>query len=126
MGSNAHVVGLIADILDRSRISGVARAVGVEVEFASDPDELEALISPETRSILVDLSDPEVRPVEAILRTVAARSNDSGLPRLVGFAPHSDKTGIRAAREAGCDEVLVRSAFFRRLSLLLAEGLEEE
>ena len=43
------------------------------------------------------------------------------LPRLrrahtVGFASHVDKALLAAAREAGCDEVLPRSAVFRRLA----------
>jgi hypothetical protein len=34
----------------------------------------------------------------------------------VGFGSHVDKTLLDAAHQAGCDEVLARSAVFRRLA----------
>lgn len=122
----ADVVGLVADVLDRSRIQGVARAVGTDVEFAASPDELLSLIDPGTRTVFVDLSDSKVRPFEAIVRITTGRVADSRPPTLIGFIAHTDREGSAAAKEAGCDEVLARSAFFRRLSLVLAETTEQD
>lgn len=122
----ADVVGLVADVLDRSRIQGVARAVGTDVEFAANPDELLDLIDPETKTVFVDLSDSKVRPFEAIVRVSAYRGADSAHLTLIGFIAHTDKEGSEAAVEAGCDEVLARSAFFRRLSLVLAETNKQD
>ncbi|RIK05258.1 MAG: hypothetical protein DCC49_12665 [Acidobacteria bacterium] len=122
----ADVVGLVADVLDRSRIQGVARAVGTDVEFAADPDELLELIDASTRTVFVDLGDTRVRPFEAIVRVGASRGADSTLPTLIGFISHTDKEGTAAAKEAGCDEVLARSAFFRRLSQVLAETTNQD
>jgi hypothetical protein len=56
--------------------------------------------------VVVDLAHPRVLEI---------------LPRLgqahtVGFASHVDKALLDAASEAGCDEVLARSAVFRRLA----------
>lgn len=118
----SEVVGLVVDILDRSRIVGVARAVGTDVDFAEDPDELEQKITEDTTTVFVDLGDSKVRPFEAIVRIVARRTEGDRRPTLIGFIPHADKDGISAAKEAGCDEVLARSAFFRRLSLVFAEA----
>ncbi|MEM7341365.1 MAG: hypothetical protein AAF467_22100 [Actinomycetota bacterium] len=39
--------------------------------------------------------------------------------RVIGFGPHVDSTGHRKAVEAGYDEVLPRSVFFKRLPDLL-------
>lgn len=122
----AEVVGLVADVLDRSRIQGVARAVGTDVDFASDPDALLDLIDAATKTVFIDLSDSKVRPFEAIVRISAMRGSDSALPALIGFIAHADKAGSEAAAEAGCDEVLARSAFFRRLSLVLAETTNQD
>lgn len=122
----ADVVGLVADVLDRSRIQGVARAVGTEVEFAATPDELLSLIDTATTAVFIDLSDSKVHPFEAILRITAERGTDGGSPKLIGFIAHTDKVGSEAARKAGCDEVFPRSAFFRRLSMVLAERAKQE
>jgi hypothetical protein len=40
--------------------------------------------------------------------------------RVVGFGSHVDRARLEAAREAGCDEVLARSAFFARLAGIVA------
>jgi hypothetical protein len=40
--------------------------------------------------------------------------------RVIGFGPHVDDELLQAARTAGVDEVLPRSAFFRRLTPILA------
>ncbi len=40
-------------------------------------------------------------------------------PRIVAFGPHVREDLLAAAREAGADEVLTRSAFVRRLPALL-------
>lgn len=122
----ADVVGLVADVLDRSRIQGVARAVGTDVEFASDPDELLNLIDDSTVTVFIDLSDSKVRPFEAIVRIGAIRRAGGEPPALIGFIAHADKEGSAAAKEAGCDEVLARSAFFRRLSLVLAKSTSQD
>jgi hypothetical protein len=39
--------------------------------------------------------------------------------RTIGFGSHVDHDLLDAARAAGCNEVLPRSAFFRRLEELL-------
>jgi len=43
------------------------------------------------------------------------RENGTASPRLVGYGSHVDAARLKAAREAGCDLVLPRSAFFERL-----------
>ena len=43
-------------------------------------------------------------------------------PRIVGFGPHVDSSGHQKARDAGYDEVLPRSVFFRRLAAILDAG----
>jgi hypothetical protein len=40
--------------------------------------------------------------------------------RVIGFGSHVDRDLLAAARAAGCDQVLARSAFFSRLPQLLS------
>jgi hypothetical protein len=98
------VVAYVPDLMDRSRISG---ASGAMVEFVATPDGLREQ-GTSADLVIVDLGRPGVLEV---LPDVAAPT--------VGFASHVDRDLLAAARTAGCDQVLARSAFFGRLSSLL-------
>lgn len=65
--------------------------------------------------VLVDLGHRAADPVGAI-RALRARSP---VPRIVAFGSHVDAETLSAAREAGADRVLARSAFSARLAELL-------
>ena len=100
------------DLLDSSRIAGHARAVGQEVATCRDSATLLAAVSRGPALALIDLHNPALA-VEAVVPTLRA----AGV-RVVGFGSHVDVARLKAARAAGCDEVLPRSAFF--------DGLEEK
>jgi hypothetical protein len=46
-------------------------------------------------------------------------------PRIAGFASHVHVDRMQSAREAGCDEVLARSAFVAALPSLFAASSAE-
>ena len=103
------VVAYVPDLMDRSRLSAVGGAVGgAAVEFVSSPAGLRDLAA-SADLVIVDLERPGVLE---ILPEVKART--------IGFGSHVDRALLAAARAAGCSEVLPRSAFFGRLSSLLA------
>jgi hypothetical protein len=100
------VAAYVPDLMDRSRVEIAARTAGLSVAFVARPDDLTTAVDNGIRFVVVDLAHPGVLDV---------------LPRLgpahtVGFASHVDKALLDAARAAGCDEVLARSAVFRRLA----------
>jgi hypothetical protein len=95
------VVGFVPDLMDRSRVE----AAGVPVQWVSSPGQLAAA---DAELVIVDLSRPGVLEV---LSSVSAPT--------IGFASHVDRDLIGAARAAGCQQVLARSAFFGRLAELL-------
>lgn len=92
------------DLMDRSRVS----TTGARVEFVADPVQLVTEALEPSDLVLVDLARSGVLD---LLSSIAART--------VGFAAHVDEALVEAARVAGCDEVLARSVFFRRLPKLL-------
>jgi hypothetical protein len=97
-GDAARVVAHVPDLLDRSKVAAAfpgARFAGTAAELAGVEADL----------VLVDLARPGVLDV---LPSVRARR--------VGFGSHVDDVLLDAARAAGCDEVLPRSVFFRRLA----------
>ena len=85
------------DLMDRSRIS----AAHPEAVFVTDPAELP---SNSAELVIVDVARPGVLEV---IPSVEGR--------VVAFVRHDDQATIDLARAAGCDEVLARSVFFKRL-----------
>jgi hypothetical protein len=102
----ATAVAYVPDLMDRSRLEIACRTAGRSLDFVRDLDELVSAVEGGAMFVIVDLAQPGVLDV---------------LPRLgrahtVGFGSHVDRTLLDAAHQAGCDEVLARSALYRRLA----------
>jgi CheY-like chemotaxis protein len=111
------------DLLDASRITGTARSLGLSVQQVRSVDVLEQLARETAPScILVDLNYPHLDVAELIRRL---RNNCPQMPRLVGYGSHVDAAGLKAARSAGCDLVLPRSAFVEQLAEQLPAWMSE-
>ena len=112
---------LTDDMIFSSRITGTAQALGLKVSAAKSAKNLMAQAKERTPTcVIVDLSHPDSRVPELIgeLQDVC-----SPMPRLVAYGSHVDAATLRAAREAGCDIVLPRSAFVEQLSGSLPQWL---
>ena len=97
--------------MDRSKVQAVG---GDAVRFVSSAAALvDAASDTAVHTVVVDLSRPGVLDVLPALGTTGVRT--------IGFGSHVDHALLDAARAAGCDEVLPRSAFFRRLEELLGK-----
>lgn len=94
------------DLLDASRVIGDGRAAGLAVLQCRDPGAL--LVALERRPVLVvvDLHNPGL-DIEALVPPIKAVG-----ARVVAYGSHVDAARLKAARRAGCDEALPRSAFF--------------
>lgn len=102
------------DLLDSSRIAGHAKAAGQEVVTCRDSATLLKVLDRGPALALLDLHNPSLT-VETVVPTLRA----AGV-RVIGFGSHVDTSRLKAARAAGCDEVLPRSAFFGDLEVRLA------
>jgi len=91
-----RICALVSDLMDRSRIGGAIEGV----EFVRD-----AAACAGADVVLVDLArfGAEVGAV----RKAAPNA------RVVCFGPHVDEAGAEAALDAGADDVMPRSRFFR-------------
>ena len=98
-----HVVALVGDLMDRSRISGAQP----EVVFAQTAAECAG-----ADVVIVDLA----RHASA-LRTVREQAPDA---RIVAFGPHVDDASLTNAQRDGADRVLPRSRFFRDIVAAIA------
>ena len=109
------------DLIFISRITGTARSLGLTVRPARTVEALEAQARQENPTcVLVDLGFPGLDVPDLIGRLRAACP---AAPRVVGYGSHVDAAGLKAARAAGCDLVLPRSAFVEQLPTALPEWL---
>jgi CheY-like chemotaxis protein len=109
------------DLIFTSRITGVARTLGLSVQAARSVEALEALARQQVpRCVLVDLANPGLVVSDLLERLGAACAP---MPRVVAYGSHVDAAGLRAARDAGCDVVLPRSAFVEQLPVQLPQWL---
>lgn len=111
----------LTDLLFGARIRAAARANDVEVVVHRTPAELiGAAVEHAPHRILIDL-DARAYDSVNVIRSLKgdARTRDT---EVVAFVSHVREDAIRAARDAGADRVLARSAFVRQLPDLVSAG----
>src|SRR5919112_1801883 len=108
------VLAAVEDLLFRSKISETASTLGIEAAFPRSPKKLlEALRESPPDLLILDLNSARFEPL-TLLRSVRSDDATRDVPTL-GFLSHVQKDLAVAAREAGCDRVLARSAFTKDL-----------
>ncbi len=113
------VLAAVDDLLFGSKIRVAAGQTGVEVMFARTPDEiLRRARELKPALVIFDLNSRQTDP----LATIAALKADPSLAgtRTIGFVSHVQGDVVDAAREAGVDQVLARSAFASQLPELIS------
>src|SRR5918992_3477286 len=101
-----------------TKISTAARAVKAQVAFERAPARVLSRIRTERPALVIfDLNSARLKPME----TIAAIKGDADMraTRTLGYVSHVQSDVIAAARAAGCDEVLARSAFSEKLGDIL-------
>jgi len=114
-----RVLAAVEDLLFRSKISETASSLGIEATFPRSPRRLLEAIQDSPPDLLVlDLNSARFEPL-TLLESVRSDEATRDVPT-VGFLSHVQKDLAIAAREAGCDRVVARSAFTRDLPRILA------
>jgi CheY-like chemotaxis protein len=114
------VLCAVDDLMFSVKISSTAKAVHVPVSFERTPAAVLDRIREERPSLVIfDLNSSRLAPID----TIRAVKADEGLraTRTLGYVSHVQSDVIAAARAAGCDEVLARSAFSERLADILTQ-----
>ena len=99
-------------------IKTTANQLGIPLTFARSADAALGEMRKAPPSLVIfDLNNPRTNP----LGIVAAMKQDAALAAIptVGYASHVQVDEINAARQAGVDEVLPRSAFTTQLAEIL-------
>jgi len=115
----AKILAVVEDIFFLAKIQQTARQLGVTVESVG-PDALqERLAGNGASAILLDLNH---RSGKAIATLEKVRSDPATRPiPVVAFLSHVQTDLAQAARAAGCERVMARSAFSQQLPTLLRE-----
>jgi PleD family two-component response regulator len=113
------VLGALEDLLFKSKISETASQLGIEAAFPRSPEKLLRALHESPPDLLVlDLNSARFEPL-ALLQNIKSEEG-TGDVSTVGFLSHVQKDLAIAAREAGCDRVIARSAFTKDLPRILA------
>jgi CheY-like chemotaxis protein len=115
------ILCVVDDLMFSVKISSAAKAVKAPVTFERLPHAVLDRVRAERPSLVIfDLNSSRLAPID----TIAAIKNDPELrgTRTLGYVSHVQADVIAAARAAGCDEVLARSAFSEKLAAILTEA----
>lgn len=116
----APVIALVADLFFASKVRGAANAAGVAAQTVGTADGLLTKVQEHPpRLVLIDL-DHRSTDGAALIRRLKADPSSAGTV-IIAFGAHVQREAILAARDAGADRVLARSAFVRELPLLIQE-----
>jgi CheY-like chemotaxis protein len=119
-----RVLAAVEDLLFRSKISETASSLGIEAAFPRNPRRLlDALRDSQPDLLVLDLNSARFEPL-TLLRDVRSDEATREIPT-VGFLSHVQKDLAIAAREAGCDRVVARSAFTKDLPRILADSTQD-
>ena len=112
------IVCAIEDLLFSIKISTAAKQLGVSVYFERVRDRVLPTVREKQPSLVIfDLNSSRLDPMSVI----AAMKTDPQLRtvKTLGYVSHVDSDAIAAARQAGIDQVLARSAFTAQLGTIL-------
>jgi DNA-binding NarL/FixJ family response regulator len=113
------ILAAVDDVLFSSKIRGAAKHAGVEICFARTPGTvLDEIRQRRPSLVILDLDAARLQPV-GVLERLRAEPADTR-PRTLGFVSHVHAEAIEAARAAGADLVLARSAFVAALPEIVA------
>ena len=108
----------VDDLLFSIKISTAAKALGAEVFFERSPEQVVPRIREKMpRLVILDLNSTKLRPLEVIAQ-LKTEPTLRDIPT-IGYVSHVQTDVINAARSAGIDEVLARSAFSEQLGQIL-------
>lgn len=105
---------LCDDLIFSSKIAATARAHDLTIRVARSVDSLLAMLPTSAPAVILDLdhSDFDVAELKARLPV-----------RVIAYGSHVNVARLKAARNAGCNQVMPRSQFVERLEQDLKDWL---
>lgn len=110
---------MVDDLIFLSRIQQTAKLLNAAIEVVTPARLIERLAQDAPPALICDLNHSTGQAVE-IIRELKRRPEFSRVP-VIGFLSHVQADLAAAARQAGCDVVMARSAFSQQLPKILQE-----
>jgi PleD family two-component response regulator len=115
------IIAVLDDLFFSIKIKSAAKLLGTEIYFERSPElALDSIRAKSPSLVIFDLDSVKMRPLE-VLTAMEADAVLREVPTL-GFVSHVHSDVIAAARAAGIDQVLARSAFVDQLGSILQPG----
>ena len=112
------IVCAVDDLMFSIKISTAAKSLKADVYFERSADKLlDTLREKRPALVIFDLNSVRMRPLEALAQLKA--DPELAAIRTLGYVAHADTATIEAARAAGIDQVMARSAFVNQLGEIL-------
>lgn len=115
--ANASILSVVSDLFFVAKMNETAKQLGITLKNVSSEAVLLEKAKEKPALIVFDLNFSAMRPVELIAK-LKADAELREIP-LLAFLSHVQVDLQKAAREAGCDEVMPRSAFSADLPRIL-------
>ena len=113
-----RILAAIQDLMFSSKVTASSRGKPIEwLKRGTKVAEQVAASKPDV--LLIDLAAPQLDAINAIREI---KSGDCKATTVIGYVDHTRADVMEAARAAGCDQVLSKGEFARRLPELL-EGI---
>ncbi len=118
-----YVFAVVDDLFFIGKLSGTAKQVGITLQTTTAAQfSLEAVRQQKPALAIFDLNATTANALD-LIRQLKADPELAAIP-VVGFFSHVQVELMRAAQEAGCDEVMPRSKFTATLPDLLRRFAE--
>ena len=115
------IVCAVDDLLFSIKIKAAAKQLGVELYFERSAEQIVNTVRDKKPSLVIfDLNSAKLAPLAAI--TTMKADPELANVKTLGYVSHVDSTTIEAARTAGIDQVLARSAFATQLGEILTSA----
>ena len=115
------IICAIDDLIFSIKISTAAKSLKADVYFERSAGKLlETIREKRPALVIFDLNSARLRPLDAI--TALKQDPDFSATKTLGYVSHVDTGTIDAARAAGIDQVMARSAFVDQLGNILTSA----
>ncbi|MCS6805193.1 MAG: response regulator [Acidobacteriota bacterium] len=117
---NRSVLVAVNDLFFVGKIRSVAEQLGIRLTIVKQPDEVLAHVREAIPALMIlDLSDARLQPLD-LIGQIKSDAHLAGI-KIIGFYSHVQVDLYKQATDAGCDQVLAKSAFSQMLPALLSQ-----
>ncbi|HJS06159.1 MAG TPA: hypothetical protein VJ809_00820 [Pirellulales bacterium] len=111
------VLFVSSDLVFSSRLAAAGKRLGITVSAVTSIDAaVDRACGDAIKLVICDLSTTGAVAQDAVARLRQSQPNLA----IVAYAPHVHEDRLRAAAEAGCNEVLTRGQFDRQMDEILS------